>query len=72
MAPKPSQTHLQNDVRPRQTAAPAVADFHIVQATVALGDIPDLSEAPTLHLRFPWGHGVVKEEERRMMLEAGG
>lgn len=36
------RTHLQTDIGPGQTAPSAEADPHVVQATVALGDVPDL------------------------------
>lgn len=45
--------YLQNDIGSGHTAPPAEADFHIVQATVTLGDVPDLGVSVTLGHRLP-------------------
>lgn len=49
-----NDTHLQNDIDPGQTAPSAEADLHVVQATVALGDVPDLSVTTALGNRILW------------------
>lgn len=50
-------THLKNDIDSRQTAPSAEADLHVVQATVALGDVPDLSVTTALGNGILWRPG---------------
>lgn len=47
-------THLQNDIDSGQTAPSAEADLHVVEATVALGDVPDLGVTTALGNRILW------------------